>query len=316
MGFFDNLFGKKEKDSTNTESTNIIKVEKKQSSAFDGNGINVTINTDKKVTPNVTVTTDKNVTPTITITPDLSKSSSEMTFEDYVTPEAYLDFQYLDDVNMYENIKEYKEQIDYAAQKWGVSPNIVAAIIAQESSGELVNLMQIDFGVNKDGIIKVYNFNDNRYDKFVLTDNPSKYSNQGITCISREDLNNPKTNISIGTAMLASHAKDLNYHIPSAIQSFNFGVDRTNRALALAGNTDEIKNDQTNLSFMNYTDQVNIILDKDGNEKRVGDSEYLKNVMRYIHVYDESRGNDTITFKHMDGDVVKETSVQILPKTS
>ena len=95
MGFFDNLFGKKEKDSTNTESTNIIKVEKKQSSAFDGNGINVTINTDKKVTPNVTVTTDKIVTPTITITPDLSKSSSEMTFEDYVTPEAYLDFQYL-----------------------------------------------------------------------------------------------------------------------------------------------------------------------------------------------------------------------------
>ena len=176
--------------------------------------------------------------------------------------------------------------------------------------------MQIDFGVNKDGIIKVYNFNDNRYDKFVLTDNPSKYSNQGITCISREDLNNPKTNISIGTAMLASHAKDLNYHIPSAIQSFNFGVDRTNRALALAGNTDEIKNDQTNLNFMNYTDQVNIILDKDGNEKRVGDSEYLKNVMRYIHVYDESRGNDTITFKHMDCDVVKETSVQILPKTS
>lgn len=70
--------------------------------------------------------------------------------------------------------------------------------LTQESAGRGDNLMQIVWDKWVGKTIRVYNFRDNVYVTFLLTNNSTAEEQAKYTCITEEDLKNPKTNISIG----------------------------------------------------------------------------------------------------------------------
>ncbi|MDE5630237.1 MAG: transglycosylase SLT domain-containing protein [Bacilli bacterium] len=203
---------------------------------------------------------------------------------------AYLDYQLSTDIEKRNHAyNEYHDLVERFSAKWGMSSNLVMAILTQESGGYKTNLMQIEFDEWDEEIIKVYNFEDDKYDYFVLTNNPEKWASQNVTCITEKDLDNPVTNISIGCVLLRKSAEYMDYHVLAAIQCNNLGKGNMDKVLAQTaletGQTiDEMLADQENISFYQYTDIV---------EK--GDPEYLSNVFAFLSDY-----GDVITFKHFD----------------
>ena len=141
---------------------------------------------------------------------------------------AKLDFKFNNDPNMIDNIKGLKSDIDHASYKWGISPNLIGAIISQESSGgtSSKNIMQIEFKAHHDEIKKVYDFEAGREVSFVLTNNVNNplYKNVDIK-ITPIDLENKHTAISIGTAILADCMQDRDFNIPVSLQQYNLGHD-------------------------------------------------------------------------------------------
>lgn len=201
---------------------------------------------------------------------------------------AYLDYQLSTDSVKRENAyNNYHELVERFSAKWGMSFNLVMAILTQESGGYETNLMQIEFDDWDEQIIKVFNFEANRYDYFVLTNNPEKWADQNVTCITQQDLDNPITNISIGCVLLRKSAEYMDYHVLAAVQCYNLGPGNMNKVLDRAseetGQTrDEMLADQENISFYQFTSIVN-----------KGDPEYLSNIFAFLNDYGE-----TITFKH------------------
>ncbi len=176
--------------------------------------------------------------------------------------------------------KTYGDLINTYSNKWGVDPGLVTAILTQESGGMETNLMQIEYNAWKDQVITSKNFNDNSNVKIVLTESPELYDSTVLT-ISKDDLNNPKTNISVGTILLTYNLKNFNYNIPIALTSYNCGIGTMNKIIETTSlNTgiskEDLINDSTNLEFLNYR---YIMTD--------GDQNYFENVMRYIPNLDE-----------------------------
>ena len=175
--------------------------------------------------------------------------------ENIVYVDAYSNY----DEKLENNVNEYEEEVEKASEKWGVDKNLIKDIMKQEShGGTITNKMQIVFDAWKDQIIKVYSFNDKDYISIVLTDTPEKYPNVNQR-ISREELNNPYTNISVGTIMLAYTYKQCDNNLMQAIQAYNFGTGAVNQVLEAAAldqgiSVEELRQDETNVSFMNYTD--------------------------------------------------------------
>ena len=79
----------------------------------------------------------------------------------------------------------------------------------------------------------------------------------------------------------------------------------------LAGDKAIQQQNQTNVDFMNYNNQVNKVTKKDGTIKSVGNPNYFNDVLRFLDMYDGERGNDVITSKHMKDGQVVETSLKI-----
>lgn len=178
----------------------------------------------------------------------------------------------------------YGELIDRYANKWGMSPSMITAIMAQESAGRNPNLMNILFDSWKDTIINVYNYEDNCYTKLVLTENSSNYDSD-VICINRQELMNKNTNISFGCAIMAYNLKYYDYNIPLAITSYNCGIGGVNNILKLTANqtgttVDSIIQDPSNSSFLDYT----YAIDKNYG----GDTNYLKHVLRYVENKDDA----------------------------
>ncbi len=176
--------------------------------------------------------------------------------------------------------KTYGDLIKQYSSKWGIDSRLITAILTQESGGKETNLMQIEYNAWKDQIINAKNFNDNSNVKIVLTDNPELYDSTVLT-ISKDELNNPKTNISVGTIILNYNLKCFNYNIPIALTSYNCGTGTMNKILdETCKNTgytkEELINDSTNLEFLNYR---YIMTD--------GDQNYFENVIRYIPEYED-----------------------------
>ena len=174
----------------------------------------------------------------------------------------------------------YGELINQYSNKWGVDPRIITAILTQESGGKDTNLMQIEYNAWKDQVITAKNFNDNSNVKIVLTDNPEEYDSSILT-INKNELNNPKTNISVGTILLTYNLKNFNYNIPIALTSYNCGIGTMNKILDEASKNigytkKELIDDPTNLEFLNYR----FIMQN-------GDPNYFENVIRYIPNYKE-----------------------------
>ena len=184
---------------------------------------------------------------------------------------------YADDVISYRT--KYEDIVCEKADKWGIDSNLAMAILTQESrSGNTTNLMQIGFNVWQGEPFRVYDFENEKYVDILLTEDPILYNSDKYLTINRKDLENPKTNISIGCAMIQNSLKSMNYNIPAGIQCYNYGPTSMNSKVfpSTFENTyqsrESILNDQFNMSFMNYTDAY----DK-------GDNDYFYNVSRFLN---------------------------------
>lgn len=215
---------------------------------------------------------------------------------------AYIDYSLsTDDEKRAHAYDNYHEIVEEYAAKWGISSNLIMAILTQESGGYKTNLMQIEFDVWKDQEIKVYNFRDGKYEYFVLTNNPENYDRSRVTCITEKDLDNPITNISIACVLLRKSAEYMDYHVLAAIQCYNLGKGNMDYIFEIifeeTGQTrEEILSDQENISFYQYTSKVD-----------EGDPFYLSNVFAFLSDYGE-----TITFKHFgDNHEIVEEEITI-----
>lgn len=208
---------------------------------------------------------------------------------------AKLDFKFNNDPNMIDNIKGLKSDIDHASYKWGISPNLIGAIISQESSGgtSSKNIMQIEFKAHHDEIKKVYDFETGREVSFVLTNDVNNpiYKNVDIK-ITPIDLENKHTAISIGTAILADCMQDRDFNIPVSLQQYNLGHDGMQKVIIETTKkegynvTADIAYDQTNTDFTKHTYIT-------GN----GDQNYVKNVARYLNIYNGGKDSSVVTVK-------------------
>lgn len=212
----------------------------------------------------------------------------------------YLDVEPIYDEDLERNVNEYNDIIEEASKKWGVSDVLIKAILMQESSGgKEINKMQIDFDQWKDQIIRVHNFETGEDEKIVLTDNPENYNNVNQT-ITREELNNPKTNISVGTIMLAHTYKYSGNNLLVTIFTYNAGSGKRDRILQLTSertglSIDELLADKTSIAFKAYIDEV---LPDD-----YGDHSYIENITKRII----DKKVDMFSFK--DGEVIKDSNV-------
>lgn len=190
---------------------------------------------------------------------------------------AYLRYDDLTGSDTYMGAYEqYYSIVEKYANKWGISPNIIMAMLTQESAGKQSNLMQIQFDSWVDGVLTEYDFVNGRYQSIVLTDNPEKYAGENITVITRADLQNKNTNISVACVILRHCLEKMDYNILSSIQAYNLGWPNMKVVLrATSENTgqsvDELLSDQTNTEFTNYTYIV-----------KCGDPNYVSNVFRYL----------------------------------
>lgn len=255
------------------------------------------------------VNTDVN---TIQMDNNLMESPSQDIHLSNDTEVAYLDFE----DERYSVTGEYAYNLYYDmvkpyAETWGLPPNLVMGMLTQESAGNDTNLMRIVFDAwNNDNQetpipITVYNFDENKYQKFVLTDHPENYDSD-IICITRQDLENPKTNISVACILLRKSLSYMDYHIAAGIQCYNYGYGNMKKVLDYTVNMtgiskQEILADQTNLDFMKYT---NIVQDQ-------GDSNYLMHVLRYVENIED--GLD-IQYINADGEIAN-LHVTILPNS-
>ena len=210
---------------------------------------------------------------------------------------VYLNYKKTDDVVKKERtFNSYAELANWCGEKWGISPNLILMDTTQESAGKEENLMQIEWEQWAGKPIRAYNFRDSKYETFLLTNNPTEEEKARYTCITQEDLKNPKTNMSIGCVLLRKSAEYMNYHIMATLQCYNLGFGNMDKIFAriqeeTGQSKEEILSDQTNLIFYEYTS----ILGQ-------GDPNYLSNVFQFIDEY-----GDTITFKHLqNGEVVEE----------
>ena len=190
---------------------------------------------------------------------------------------AYIRYDDLTDSDTYIGAyEEYYNIVEKYANKWGISPNIIMAMLTQESAGKQSNLMQIQFDSWIDGVLTEYDFVNERYQSIVLTDNPEMYEGKNITIITREDLQNKVTNISVACVILRHCLEKMDYNILASIQAYNLGWPNMNTVLKTTSentglSVDELLSDQTNTEFTNYTYIVNC-----------GDSNYVSNVVRYL----------------------------------
>lgn len=206
---------------------------------------------------------------------------------------AYLRYDDLTNTNTYIGAYEdYYSIVEKYANKWGISPNIIMAMLTQESAGKKVNLMQIQFDSWHDQVLTEYDFVNGRYQSIVLTDTPEKYAGQNITVITREDLNNKVTNISVACVILRYCLEQMDFNVLAAIQAYNLGcpnmdkvMNETSRNVGVS--VDDLLSDQTNTEFTNYTHIVDC-----------GDPNYVTNVFRYL-----TDGEITIQTLNEDGSV-------------
>ncbi len=214
---------------------------------------------------------------------------------------VYLDYRKTNDLVKKEcTFNEYQDLANWCGEKWGISSNLILMLLTQESVGKEENLMQIEWSMWAGKPIRVFNFRDHQYETFLLTNQPTEEEKAKYTCITEEDLKNPKTNISIGCVLLRKSAEAMNYHIMASLQCYNLGIGNMEKIFDKTreetGQTkEEVLSDQSNLSFYDYTSLPG-----------EGDPNYLSNVFQFIDEY-----GDSISFKHLQNGEVVEEKIQV-----
>ena len=190
---------------------------------------------------------------------------------------------------------------EQVGKKWGISPNILLGLITQESHGNDVNLTQIEFNAWKDQVLNVYNYNDKKWVKVVLTNNPEKFKDVNIR-ITKDELNNSYTNIATAAILLNYSFNTLKTdNIFAGLDFYNKGYGNFYKNMnAMEASTNksirEVLDNPTDTDLINYSYICN-----------QGDPNYVCNVMQYI----PNKDNGGIYFYRIDNDKEKLVSINL-----
>lgn len=191
----------------------------------------------------------------------------------------------------YKNFTSYNDETKYAydnyfdivydeATRWGLDPNLVMAILIQESKGKCKNLMQLS-SCWYNHSFECYDFIDQEYKKVVLN-----------------DLNTPRGNIRAGCIILRHSIEYENNNIMAGAQCYNLGdgnMDAVIYATCKGENKtkDDLLANQDDISFVSYTKYAN-----------GGDKHYIANISKYLNetdyisYLDIDENNNIIEYKH------------------
>ena len=183
------------------------------------------------------------------------------------------------------NAKQYDDLFEKYAKKYGLDKNLLAAIAAQESSGNHYNhlngpgygLMQIEY-VHFGETLSAYNYETNTTDSITVT---------------KDGVCDLETNIKIGSIILSNELKRFNYNIPLAVAAYNLGSGNINTVLRNTSN-------RTGVSIDSMKNNPNGNVWTEGPERRnlgVGDPKYPDHVFSYL-------GTSQITVLNANGNPV------------
>lgn len=208
--------------------------------------------------------------------------------EKMVAEQTTFHFSYEDRSNSenLENARRYQGVFEKYGHMYGIDPNLLMAIAAQESSGNHYNhleegpacgIMQIEKSVHVDSTITAYNFETEEYDSLEITEDNIK------------DLD---TNIHIAAMLLQNCIRFTYPNIAQAIQTYNFGVGNMCDVLDAYEENENISRDDAikRINDDKWLEYRNIV--------PVGDKEYLEHVLSYIPT-------NTITILDSNGNPLK-----------
>ncbi|MBR4262906.1 MAG: transglycosylase SLT domain-containing protein [Bacilli bacterium] len=169
-----------------------------------------------------------------------------------------------------ENAMQYQELFNKYGEMYGVDPDLLIAIAAQESAGNHYDnigngpaegIMQIEKSVHIGNEVHAYNFETGEYDRFTVTE---------------ESLQDLETNIRYGAMIWADCLSMYDGNIPLALQAYNFGPGNMRTVLNACSqeegvSVDYIINNPTYNEWLNYRNYVS-----------VGDPEYVENVFKFL----------------------------------
>lgn len=168
------------------------------------------------------------------------------------------------------NAKRYEDIFKKYGKRYGVDPNLLMAMAAQENCGKhyenlngryATGIMQIERSANLGSTVSAYNFETQEIDKVKIT---------------QEAIEDLETNIQIGTIILRNRLEENNYNIPLALQSYNFGAGNMSKVINSCSENEnipknDIKNNCTNPLWLNYRTVIS-----------VGDSKYIEHIFSFI----------------------------------
>ena len=165
--------------------------------------------------------------------------------------------------------EQYGDIIEKYSNRYGLDANLMLAIATQErgvhytvmDKGGATGLMQIQNSVWLGNEISAYNFETGEYDKFVVNNNMLK------------DL---ETNIQLGCMVFQNVLQYVNYNIPMAIQTYNYGIGNMNKVIDAYANMNgqtkqEVISNQNDVGWLEYRDIINC-----------GDKNYLNHVLSWM----------------------------------
>ena len=172
-------------------------------------------------------------------------------------------------------VERYSDIIKDVAERVGLPEGVIKDPIKQESSGgDGNNIMQIEKGAWLDQEISCYDYKEQRFTSYVLTEHPENH--QRIkNIITPEMLNDPFININFGANTLKWCIVNSRNNLPVGITLYNGGwhevMEKTipNTAKALGITPNEVLDNESDLTFLNYIDYP----------AGWGDKEYFQHVM-------------------------------------
>ena len=131
----------------------------------------------------------------------------------------------------------------------------------QKDKGGATGLMQIQNSVWLGEQISAYNFETGKYDKFVVTEDMVK---------------NLNTNVQLGCMIFQNCLNYVDYNIPMAVQTYNYGIGNMKKVIDVYANMTgqtrkEVMSNQNDIGWTEYRDIIN-----------VGDTDYLNHVFSWM----------------------------------
>ena len=183
-------------------------------------------------------------------------------------------------------VDRYANIIKDAAERVGLPEGIIKDPIKHESSGgDDSNIMQVEVNAWLDQEISCYDYKEQRFTSYVLTEHPENH--QRIkNIITPEMLNDPRININFGANALKWCIVNSRNNLPVGVTLYNGGwyqvMEKTipNTAKALGITTNEVLDNESDLTFLNYIDYP----------EGWGDEEY------FLHVMGKATDGDTFDY--------------------